>query len=235
MYIGCSRVAKYMCPSLHECVVQPMLLTDCTVQLLQQQFSRINELLTQFSKDATGPKGSSSHCVTDKTDIEMADSDADRQQLVEYLAPVVSSLCAVCITKLLSTKSLQHSRLLSQALPVYGGRVVSTLARRMFPGDWPVHLGASKTPISVPHDCRPDEQECLALATGLLATINLEDLVSEDELYLESVVETVAAVLCCEVLSVPTALKYVEQVIRVSCGLARTVCVVEMFICEFLL
>eukprot|EP00731_Ephydatia_muelleri_P018544 Em0011g584a len=185
-------------------------------QLLQQQFSRINELLTQFSKDATGPKGSSSHCVTDKTDIEMADSDADRQQLVEYLAPVVSSLCAVCITKLLSTKSLQHSRLLSQALPVYGGRVVSTLARRMFPGDWPVHLGASKTPISVPHDCRPDEQECLALATGLLATINLEDLVSEDELYLESVVETVAAVLCCEVLSVPTALKYVEQVIRYS-------------------
>lgn len=180
----------------------------------------MTDLLTQFTKDTAVRRGSSHG---DKSGLEMADSDADMQRLmVEYLTPVVSSLCAVCITKLLSEKSLQHSRLLSHTLQVCGGHVVSTLALRMFPSDEPMHIGASKTPIPIPCDCRPGEKECLALATGLLGTVNIEDLASEDGLYLESVGETVAAVLCCEALSMLTALKYVEQIIRVSCGLVGT-------------
>ena len=165
----------------------------------------------------------SSQAITDKAAIETAVSDIDKLQLIEYLAPVVSSLCAVCVTKLLSTRSLQHSSLLSQALQACRGRVVPTLAKRMFLNDEPMHIGTSKTPISVPGDCLPEEKECLALASGLLATINIHDLPSEDELYLESLIETVVMILFDEAVSMSTSLMFVQGIIHVSLVHCRTV------------
>ena len=182
---------------------------------LQLQFSRIADLLARFKTDATSC-AESMHGVVGTIAIAKPDCGASGQQLAQYLAPVVTSLSAVCFTKLLSSQSLQHCKLLAQALEVCGGQVVSNLAGRMFSNDESVNIGTSEIPISVHCDCLPGERECLTLASQLLATVNIQDLPSEDGLYLECVMEAVVVILCSEALSRPTGLKYVEEIICVS-------------------